>query len=773
MQNLLIVESPAKAKTIEKYLGGDFKVLSSVGHIRTDVAVDRENNFEVKYEIEEGHKKVVADLKKAVKGVDEVWLATDEDREGEAISWHLREVLNLPQTTKRITFHEITKSALEEAVKNPRVVDMDMVASQQARQTLDMIVGWDLSGVVRQKVPGAISAGRVQSPALRLIVEREREIESFSASSSFKLTGKFLTAQKEELTATLNSDFIDEQKTKEFLEKIVGAKFEVADLTTAPGTRSPAAPFTTAALQIEANSKLGFSAKTTMSAAQGLYQAGHITYHRTDAVNLSQQALAAIAGFIKKEFGEKYYQFRTYKNKNSSAQEAHEAIRPTHVEKKIAGKNDYEKKLYSLIWSRSVATQMAVAQIEKTTIKIKNNQAEELFEAKGDAIIFDGFLKVYGGIKSEILPKVKIGEGVVAEEILAKQSFERAPSRYTEGSLVKKLEELGIGRPSTYAGIMQAVQDRGYVKKGENEGKAREIILLKLTDSISREIVEEKTGSDKGKLVPQPVGELVTDFLIQYFDRIVDYGFTAKIEGELDEVAEAKLNKVAMLQGFYSVFAKEVVDSKTAERFNNGRELGVDQKTGRKVYVKTGKNGEFLQLGENSDKKKGRGKAEKAEYEKNAPRFAPLPQGVSGKEVRLEEALQQFALPQLPRSLGLSKDGVEIIASSGPFGHYLKAGKYNIPIKDLDPYTISLEEADELYQAKLKSIIIDWGDIAIINGVYGPYIKGPGKLNTVKVPKEVDGQEIKPEEISKELAEKLLAEKPAKKNFRRFTKKKS
>ena len=791
-KNLVIVESPAKAKTIEKYLGGDFKVLSSVGHIRTDVAVDREHDFKVQYEIEEGHKKVVADLKKATKEAQEVWLATDEDREGEAISWHLREVLNLPDNTKRITFHEITKSALEEAVKSPRLVDMDMVASQQARQTLDMIVGYDLSGVVRRKVPGAISAGRVQSPALRLIVEREREIEKFKANSSFKVNGKFLTNKKEELLGNLNHDFSNESEAREFLEKLQAADFTVSNIVKTPGVRSPSAPFTTAALQIEANSKLGFSAKTTMSAAQGLYQAGHISYHRTDSVNLSTQALGAISGYINKEYGERYHQFRTYKTKNSSAQEAHEAIRPTNIANKGCGKNDYEQKLYQLIWARTIATQMANAEVEKTTISIlpatsQTNQSDNkyIFEAKGEVVLFDGFLKVYGGGKDFLLPQVSVGDKLQAKEIVAKQNFERAPSRYTEGSLVKKLEELGIGRPSTYASIMNAIQTRGYVKKGETEGKSRDIIILSLqttknNSEISREVIQEKTGSDKGKLVPQPVGELISDFLTQYFDRIVDYSFTAEVEKDLDEIAEAKLDRVKMLQSFYDIFEGEVKKSDKAERFNNGRELGVDPKTNKKVFVKTGKSGEFLQLGENSEKTKGRKTKEERELAKlNAPRFAPLPQDIPAKEITLAQALHQFELPALPRVLGLvknEKEGIEeeIVANNGPFGAYLKAGKYNIQIKDKDPYTITLKEAKELYEAKLASIIHDWGNISVIKGVYGPYVKGPGRLNTAKVPKEFEGEEITPEQLTKELAEKILAAKPAKRSFgrRKFVTKK-
>ena len=742
-KNLVIVESPAKAKTIEKYLGSDFHVLASVGHIRKDTKVDKET-FEVTYEIDPDHKKIISELKKEAKSADKVWLATDEDREGEAISWHLCEVLKLPKDTARITFHEITKSALEEAIKNPRKVDMDMVSSQQARQTLDMLVGYDLSGVVRKKVPGAISAGRVQSPALRLVVEKEQEIEKFEANSTFKVTGLF-TKNNEEINATLDQNFKTKADAKDFLEQIKDSIYTVNAVETAPGERKPSTPFTTASMQIEANSKLGFSTRTTMSAAQGLYQSGLITYHRTDSLNLSNQAIASIANYIEAEFGKDYLQVRKFKTKNASAQEAHEAIRPTDITRESAGKNDYEKRLYNLIRSRTLASQMAPAKLEKTTVKISPSDSKAIFEAKGEVVLFDGFLKVYGKFNENNLPALQKGDQLKSEKITARQTFAKAPARYTEGSLVKKLEELGIGRPSTYASIMSAIQARGYVVKGESDGEERELIELTLADAkVSEQTVTEKSGANKGKLLPAPIGELLSGFLVDNFKNIVDYKFTANIEKDLDLIADAKLDKVKMLKDFYQWFSKEIDSSETVDRYNNARALGKDPKTGKTIYAKIGKNGGFIQLGEN----------EKESGEK--PRFAPLPSRKTVKTVTLEQALEQLDLPALPRSLGKTKDDVELIAASGPFGPYLKAGKYNISLgKEFDPYTITLEEAEPLYIKKRDSYIADWGDIQIIEGAYGPYVKGPGRRNNVKIPKDQD-----PKKITKAQAEDMLKNKP-------------
>ena len=736
-KNLVIVESPAKAHTIEKYLGKDFKVLASVGHIRKDTKVDK-TTFDVTYEIDPEHSKIISELKKAVKAADKVWLATDEDREGESISWHLCEVLGLPKNTARITFHEITKPALEEAIKNPRKVDMDMVASQQARQTLDMLVGYDLSDMVRKKVPGAISAGRVQSPALRLIVEREKEIEKYEGKSSFKVSGEFKKGG--EFVANYDAETPkDEKEASALLEKLSAAEFKVEKVEESEGSKANPVPFTTASLQIEANAKLGFSSRTTMNAAQGLYQAGLITYHRTDSLNLSKQAVSAIAGFIEGKFGKNYLKVRSFKTKDASAQEAHEAIRPTDVFRATAGKNDYEKRLYNLIWSRTVATQMANAKVAKTTITLSHD-----FVAKGEVIVFDGFLKVYGKSKDLELPKVSKGDVVDCIKLTARQNFGKPPARYTEGSLVKKLEELGIGRPSTYASIMTAIQMRGYVVKGESEGEEREVVeLTSQKGKVSHLVVKEKYGANKGKLIPTPIGELVAGFLTDNFKNIVDYKFTANIEKDLDLVADAKLERVKMLKDFYGPFRDTVLTASGVERYNNARLLGHDPETGKPIFAKVGKNGGFIQLGDN----------EKESGEK--PRFAPLPKRKSTKTVTLEQALEQLALPSLPRILGKAPDGAELIAASGPFGPYLKGGKYNIPMKDLDPYTVTLKEALPIYQAKIDSIIADFGEIMIINGAYGPYIKGPGRRNNVKIPKDQD-----PKKITEAEARKMLENKP-------------
>jgi DNA topoisomerase I len=774
-KNLVIVESPAKAKTIEKYLGSDFKVLASVGHIRKDTKVDVHDNFAVTYEIDPDHKHIIAELKKEAKAAEAIWLATDEDREGESISWHLLEVLKLPKNTHRITFHEITKSALQAAIAKPRTVDMDMVSSQQARQTLDMLVGYDLSDIVRKKVPGAKSAGRVQSPALRLIVEKEREIEKFASKSTFKVAGKF-SNQNANVTDPESSEIFEanlEKSTlksadevKSLFNSLAPAVFSVANIEQTEGTKANPVPFTTAALQIEANSRLGYSAKTTMSAAQGLYQAGLITYHRTDSLNLSGEAIAAISNYIKQTFGENYVQVRRFHTKDASAQEAHEAIRPTNISQEVAGKNDYEKKLYQLIRTRTLATQMKNAVVAKTTVDITPSTDPELhFTAKGEVVIFDGFLRIYGKNKDTLLPQLNVGDQLNVHNLIAKQTYSKPPARYTEGSLVKKLEELGIGRPSTYASIINAIQVRNYVTKGESEGTERnlqEIILHghhsvldqdAAPNSISEDTVKEKTGANKGKLLPTPVGELVSDFLCENFENIVDYDFTAGIEEQLDKIAEHKLTRLKMLRDFYTPFAETVGASAMANRYNSATELGIDPKTNKKVYAKIGRNGGFIQLGEN----------EKEAGEK--PIFAPLPAGKTVKTVTLELALKQLELPQLPRLVGTASDGTELIAANGPFGPYIKAGNYNIPLsrtnKAESPYTISFDLANEFYQKKKSSIIADWGEVKIINGPFGPYIKGPAvkpasgkgrpRPNNLKIPADID-----PKTLTLEKATELL-----------------
>ncbi len=761
-KNLVIVESPAKAKTIEKYLGKDFHVLSSVGHIRSIVKktkdgtppIDVKNGFETQYEVDPEKKKVITELKRAVKAAEQVWLATDEDREGEAIAWHLCEVLKLdPKTTKRIVFHEITKDAITEAIKSPRTVDMSLVRAQQARQILDRLVGFELSPVVWQKVPGGKSAGRVQSPAVRLLVEREREIAKFEGSFQFKVSAIFMY-DGEEVKAELPQRFGTEAEALGFLESLQGASFTVTDITTSPSTRNPAAPFTTSTLQQDANAKLGFGSKATMASAQKLYQEGKITYMRTDSVNLSGQAIAAAAAYIKETYGEQYSQVRKFKTKSASAQEAHEAIRPTDMRVERGSSNEYDQKLYTLIRNRTLASQMAPAKLEKTTITIAISTGDKKFEAKGEVIIFDGFLRVYGGGKKEddILPPVKSGDSLNLASATAKQVFARPPARFTEGSLVKKLEELGIGRPSNYATIINTVQVRGYAVRGEGEGTPRDVIVLNLTgNAIDREVVQEKTGADKGKLVPTPSGELISDFLGDHFEQVVDYGFTADVEEQFDKIASEKMERNAMLQSFYDPFHKLILQSGGIDRSTVGasREIGTDPKTGKPIIARFGRFGPMLQLGSTESEEK--------------PQFAPMPAGKKIETITLDEALHAFKLPRL---VGQTKTGEDIKANIGRFGPYIQVGKLFVSIKPLDPHDITLEQALELYDTKLKAEaeknIADFGDgIKVLNGRYGPYITD-GKKNA-KIPKDTD-----PKSITHEQAKELLeSATPAKGRFAR------
>ena len=757
MKNLVIVESPAKAKTIEKYLGKDFHVLSSVGHIRSIVKktkdgtppIDVANDFFAVYEVDPEKKKVITELKKNVKAVgkDNVWLATDEDREGEAIAWHLCKVLGLPiETTKRIVFHEITKDAITNAIQNPRTVDINLVQAQQARQILDRLVGFELSPVVWQKVPGGKSAGRVQSPAVRLLVEREREIMKFAGSSQFKVTAIFIH-DNQEFKAELNQKFDSEAAAHKFLNSLKPATFTISDISKTPGTRNPAAPFTTSTLQQEANSKLGFSSKATMASAQRLYQDGKITYMRTDSVNLSGQAIASATDFIKRLYGPDYSTVRKFKTKSASAQEAHEAIRPTDITRETVTSNEYDQKLYDLIRRRTLASQMSPAKLEKTTISIDIQGNDTLrFEAKGEVITFDGFLRVYGGGKDELLPKLHTGDTLETHDITARQTFARPPSRYTEGSLVKKLEDLGIGRPSTYATIIDTVQTRGYVEKGDSEGQPRDVIVLNYNgEEVSRDVIQEKTGSTRGKLIPTPSGELIADFLTDHFTQIVDYDFTANVETEFDKIAAANLAKSAMLQGFYTPFHKLIEQSGGIDRSKVGanREVGIDPKSGKPILARFGRFGPMLQLGATDDEDK--------------PRFAPLPKGAKIETVTLEQALEMF---KLPRIVGQTKDGQDIKANIGRFGPYIQVGKLFVSIKPEDPHTITLEKARELYAAKLQAEaeknIADFGDgVKVLNGRFGPYITDGSK--NAKIPKDTD-----PKTITHEQALELLKAAPAK-----------
>jgi DNA topoisomerase-1 len=773
-KNLVIVESPAKAKTIEKYLGKDFTVLSSIGHIRSIAKktktgtppIDVANNFETTYEIDPDKKKTITELKKATKIAEQVWLATDEDREGEAIAWHLCEVLGLdPLTTKRIVFHEITKTAIEAAVKEPRTVDMQLVQAQQARQILDRLVGFELSPVVWQKVPGGKSAGRVQSPAVRLLVEREREIQKFEGSFTFKVTAEFMH-NGELVKAELPDRFDTEAEAASFLASLTNATFTVSNVTKTPGTRNPGAPFTTSTLQQEANSKLGFGARATMSSAQKLYQEGKITYMRTDSVNLSGQAIAAAKDFITATFGADYSTVRQFKTKNASAQEAHEAIRPTDMSVQKGSSNEYDQKIYDLIRNRALASQMSPAKLEKTTVTItisnEKKVLETYFEAKGEVIIFPGFLKIYGSGKKDpdILPAMASGDVLDLDSVLAKQTFARPPARYTEGSLVKKLEELGIGRPSTYATIIATIQARDYVVKGEGEGEEREVITLTAgaNKDVERLVITEKTGADRGKLVPTGVGQMISDFLTDHFTQVVDYSFTANVEEDFDKIATGALARNVMLEKFYEPFHKLVEKSGDIDRsaVAQATEIGIDPKSGKPILARFGRFGPMLQLGATEDKE-------------NKPLFAPMPAGARIETVTLEQALKAF---QLPRLLGQTSDGKDIKANIGRFGPYIQVDKLFVSIKPIDPHDITLDQAIELYAAKLISEaeknINDFGDgIKVLNGRYGPYITD-GKKNA-KIPKDQ-----KPEKITHDQAKKMLAEAPAtKRKFpsRRSTKK--
>jgi DNA topoisomerase-1 len=767
-KNLVIVESPAKAKTIEKYLGSDFTVLSSVGHIRSIAKktkdgtppIDVANNFNTTYEVDVEKKKTITELKKATKVAEQVWLATDEDREGEAIAWHLCEVLGLdPTKTKRIVFHEITKTAIEEAVKHPRTVDMELVQAQQARQILDRLVGFELSPVIWQKVPGGKSAGRVQSPAVRLLVEREREIQGFEGSFQFKVTAEF-SHSGATVKAELPQKFETEEEAQSFLDSLKNASFSVSDVTTSPGTRTPGAPFTTSTLQQEANSKLGFGARATMSSAQKLYQEGKITYMRTDSNTLSGQAIAAASAYITSTFGAEYSQVRQFKTKSSSAQEAHEAIRPTDMAAERGSSNEYDQKLYDLIRRRTLASQMAPARLEKTVVTITISSSSLAFQAKGEVIIFPGFLKVYGGGKKDpdILPAMASGDDLALDHADARQTFARPPARFTEGSLVKKLEELGIGRPSTYATIINTIQVRDYAVKGEGEGDERDIITLgvKPGNDVVREVVKEKTGADRGKLVPTAIGMMISDFLTDHFEQIVNFGFTAEVEQDFDQIATGALARNVMLDKFYQPFHKLIEGAGDIDRSKVAQStpVGTDPKTGKTIYARFGRFGPMLQLGDTESEEK--------------PTFAPMPKGSRIETVTLDEALKAF---QLPRVVGESAEGLTIKANIGRFGPYIQVDKLFVSIKPLDPHEITIEQAMELYAEKLKTEaeknIADFGDgVKVLKGRYGPYITDGAK--NAKIPKDTE-----PASITHEQAIQMLADAPAAKTKGRFAKRTS
>ncbi|MFC3197512.1 type I DNA topoisomerase [Parapedobacter deserti] len=751
MKNLLIVESPAKAKTIEGYLGKDFLVKSSYGHIRdlvkTDDAIDVNDNFKQKYEVPADKKAVVSELKKLAKEAETVWLASDEDREGEAISWHLYETLGLrDDKTKRIVFHEITKPAILKAIESPRGIDFNLVNAQQARRVLDRLVGFELSPVLWKKVKPSLSAGRVQSVAVRLIVEREREINRFKPEAAFKIVAVFHTGNlKESFKAELPQRFSEVEEAERFLAACAEATFMINSLETKPSKRNPAAPFTTSTLQQEASRKLGFSVARTMSVAQRLYEAGRITYMRTDSVNLSDTALQGAEQEIKSAYGEKYHKRRQYRTKSAGAQEAHEAIRPTYFDRHTIDGDNAEKRLYELIWKRSIASQMSEAEFEKTTAKIGISTRKEELVANGEIMRFDGFLKVYfestdddqepnidDNADNTLLPPLQQHQQVELRSMTATERFSRPPARYTEASLVKKLEELGIGRPSTYAPTISTIQNRGYAVKEDRDGKPRDYRVLELTDGrVSTSGKTEITGAEKSKLFPTDIGVVVNDFLVEHFKGIVDFNFTAKVEKEFDEIAQGMKEWTDMLHSFYGPFHTEVESTiKHADRATNERELGMDPETGKRVSVRIGRFGPMVQIGSADDEEK--------------PRFASLRPGQMIETITFEEALELF---KLPKKVGEFEDK-EMTVAIGRFGPYIRHDNsfYSLP-KGVDPHDVTTDSAIQIIKdkrqrdsEKIIRVFEENPEARIENGRWGPFIRF-GKQN-IKIPKGADVENI-------------------------------
>jgi DNA topoisomerase-1 len=749
-KNLVIVESPAKAKTIEGYLGNDFVVKSSFGHVRDlpkgDKAIDISNDFTPTYEISEDKKEVVAQLKKLAKEAEMVWLATDDDREGEAISWHLKEALGLKDNaTKRIVFREITKTAITNAIESPRGIDIDLVNAQQARRVLDRLVGFELSPILWKKIKAGLSAGRVQSVAVRMVVEREREIDKFKSSSAYKVTAQFTADKGKTFVAELPERFNTENEAYQFLQACIGATFSVKNLEKKPAKKSPAAPFTTSTLQQEASRKLFFSVAQTMSLAQRLYEAGHISYMRTDSVNLSETAIKSATQEIENAFGKEFVQQRRYKTKSESAQEAHEAIRPTDFSVQSAGNDRNEQRLYELIWKRAIASQMADAQLERTVatidIRPQSGQAMPDLIASGEVIKFEGFLKVYIESSDDeddedakgMLPSMEKGQVLPLNQMKAVERFSRPAPRYTEASLVKKLEEMGIGRPSTYAPTISTIVKRGYVLKEAREGKERKYQELSLKNGqISTTTNTEITGAEKNKLFPTDVAMIVNDFLVQYFPKVVDYSFTANIEKEFDEIAHGSLVWNHMIKHFYSDFHKNVEDTGNIDRtsVSSSRVLGNDPQTGKTVLVRLGKYGPLVQIGESETEEK--------------PQFASLKKGQFLESITLEEALELF---KLPREIGLLEEK-PMVAAIGRFGPYIRHdSKFYSLGKEDDPLSLTEERALEIIMAKRKSdaekIIKEFPenpDIKVLNGRFGPYIVAGSK--NVKIPKGTEPAEL-------------------------------
>ena len=756
-KNLVIVESPAKAKTIQKYLGKDFEVKSSFGHIRDlpkkGMGINLEN-FTPDYEVSVDKKKIVADLKASVKKADIVWLASDEDREGEAIAWHLAQELKLKEeNTRRIVFHEITKNAILKAIDNPRQIDQNLVNAQQARRILDRIVGFEMSPVLWKKIKTGLSAGRVQSVAVRLVVERELEIRAFQSKSAFRVEGNFLTQNDQEISAKIKKDFEKESQAEEFLTQVKATDFKVLNVETKPGTRTASAPFTTSTLQQEASNRLGYGVTATMRVAQRLYEEGFITYMRTDSVNLSQEAINGAKAQVLAEFGEEYSNPRNYTTKSASAQEAHEAIRPTDFTLKSVPDVQLNK-LYQLIYKRSLASQMSNAKIEKTVIEIGNPKLPQQFEANGEVIIFDGFLKVYGITKAEdedsdsnekLLPKVNIGDALEYKKVEATEKFTRPAARYTEAGLVKKLEELGIGRPSTYAPTIQTIQNREYVDKREIVPQQREIMKMILDKKdLKKEILSENFGGDKNKFVPTDIGEVVNEFLTNNFAEILDYGFTAKVEQDFDDIANGEEKWKEMLQGFYKDFHPRIANvEENAERANGERALGTDPKTGKPVIVRIGRFGPMVQIGEQDDEEK--------------PVFASLMSSQNIATITLEDALELFKLP-----FDLNEvDGQTVTVGVGRFGPYVKWGETYVSIpRGEDPLSITQERAEEIIKEKkiADAPIASFKGEPVTKGTgrFGPFIKYRSIF--INVPKRYDFENLSQNDINELIEAKLEKE---------------
>ena len=777
-KNLVIVESPAKAKTIEKFLGPDYVVKSSIGHIRDmpkkDMGVDIENNFQPTYAISADKKKVVADLKKSVKTATKIFLATDEDREGEAIAWHLQQALSLAEDTPRIVFHEITKGAITEAINNPRTIDTDLVNAQQARRIIDRLVGFEISPVLWRKISGARSAGRVQSPVVRIVVEREREISAHSSTSTHKVKANLANSANEFLEVKLSVDFKSNEEALAFAESVLLAELKVNSVETKPSKRSPKAPFITSTLQQEASQKLGFSVKQTMSIAQNLYREGAITYMRTDSLNLSETAITAAQKVIVSKFGSEFHQARRYKTNSSGAQEAHEAIRPTDLTKpSILGLDDQSTKLYSLIYKRTLASQMSDAQLQKTKINIKISNRKEHFIADGEVLSFAGFLEVYDYMAAEdkLLPEVSKGDLLTLVDLASKESFSRAKPRFTEASLVKEIEQMGIGRPSTFATMITTVQDRNYVVKETREGVQRDYQLIEIEDGvISESIQTETTGAEKNKLFPTNVAYLLVDFLVKNFSNIIGYEFTANLESDFDLIAEESKPWAGVIRDFYEPFHAQIELAKDISRdeTHGKRDLGEDPVSGKPVSVRFGRYGAFAQIGHQDDEEK--------------PTFSSLRTGQDIENITLAEAIELF---KMPRTVGETADGETIKANYGRFGPYIQYGKKYVSLKEISPEEVTLEEALELIVVKEKLDaeriikVFEDSDIQVLNGRFGPYVwngkkRGKGQKNVTvqKVFGDKAPIDLTLEECKKAIDGKIKAKAKAKKAKKKPTAKK-